>query len=113
MTLIFCGGMPIALPMAMVALIITLFLDKYMILRFYNKSRIEMLDGTLIRIVVRLLPVAIIFHLIITIYIYGCVDRAGMRCACDFVLRGCELPPLHVFSGRTTLCTMRDGAKAC
>ena len=85
-TLVFCGGMPIALPMAMVALIITLYLDKYMILRFYNKSRIEMLDGTIIRIVVKLLPVAIIFHLVITIYIYGCVDCAGMYSVCELSL---------------------------
>merc|ERR1719201_1216697 len=66
--------MPIALLMGTVALLVTFYLDKFMILRFYNKKRMQMLDGSLATSVVHLLPVAIIFHLGITIYIYGSND---------------------------------------
>ncbi len=70
----FGGGMPIVILLAAVAFLITYYLDKLLILKFYNKRKAEMLDGSIVRFATKLLPIAIIFHLTVTIYIYGSND---------------------------------------
>ena len=72
-TMFFCGAMPLVMPMASLALLFSYLVDRVLILRVYKNTRITMLDGTLVTWVANVLPFAAVFHLFMTIYIYGCV----------------------------------------
>merc|ERR1719201_1226014 len=73
-TMWFAGAMPLALFFATLALLVTYFVDRLLILRVYSNHTIAMLDGTLAAFISNMLPLAAVFHLFITIYIYGSND---------------------------------------
>jgi len=73
-TLWFAGAMPLALFFATLALLITYFVDRLLLLRVYANHTIAMLDGSLAAFISQMLPLAAVFHLFITIYIYGSND---------------------------------------
>merc|ERR1712100_945223 len=73
-TMFFCGAMPMVMPMASLALLFSYLVDRLLILRVYKNTRITMLDGTLVTWVANILPFAAVFHLFMTIYIYGSND---------------------------------------
>ena len=76
--MLFAGTMPMTIPLAMLAIFLTYWIDRWLILRVYNNTRIGMLDGSLVAFASQILPYAIFFHLVLTIYIYGFVCRARL-----------------------------------
>ena len=76
--MLFAGTIPIAIPLAVLGIFLTYWIDRLLILRVYNKTPLSMLDGSLVAFISGLLPYALLCHLFITIYIYGFVCRARL-----------------------------------
>jgi uncharacterized membrane protein YgcG len=70
-TMFYCGGIPILLPLATISVLLSYFVDKYMIMRVYKKP---MLDHSLAVMTSGLLPIAITLHLCMSMWMYGNKD---------------------------------------
>ena len=72
--MLYSGGMPLLYVWACGAMFVTFWLDKLMLLRVYNRDKMEILDGKLANQFLRLLPWSLVIHLAFTIYMYGSND---------------------------------------
>jgi hypothetical protein len=68
-TLLFCSGLPILVPIAGATFALTYFIDKAMILKFYRRP--PRYDESLVRTFVASLPWALVLHLGFAIAVYG------------------------------------------
>ena len=68
-TLLFCSGLPILVPIAGATFALTYFIDKAMILKFYRRP--PRYDASLVRTFVASLPWALVLHLVFAIVVYG------------------------------------------
>ena len=69
MTLIFCGGMPILIPICALAMTVSYWVDKYFILRLYHRP--PNFDNTLIDNVKYLMPLFVVIHLLFSFWMYS------------------------------------------
>ena len=72
--MLYAGGAPILYLFACLSMFLTYWLDKVLILRVYNRGKMDLLDGALAQTFTDLLPWALVFHLAFTIYMYGSDD---------------------------------------
>ena len=68
-TLFYCGGMPILLPLGALSFWVSYQLEKLALLRMYSKP--PMYDETLARMVLGLMPYALVAHLCMSLWMYG------------------------------------------
>jgi len=71
-TLFYCSGMPILLFFGAASLFLQYWVEKYLLLRFY--SRPPQYNHDINTITLRIIPLALIFHLALGIYTYGSED---------------------------------------
>jgi len=69
MTLIFCGGIPILIPICTVAMGTAYCVDKYFLLRLYHRP--PNFDNTLINNVKYVLPFLVVLHLLFSFWMYS------------------------------------------
>ena len=68
-TLMFCGGLPMLMPLAAISFGITFWLDKWMLLRYYRKP--AAIDGQLLSMGLHQLWLGLGAHLAFTVWMYG------------------------------------------
>ena len=68
-TLLYCSGIPILLPFAALALLVTFAIDKLLLLRFY--ARPPLLDAAMARLAANIMPFAILVHCGFAVWFYG------------------------------------------
>ena len=68
-TMLYSSGIPLLLPIAFLALLVTYYTDMLLLLRFY--ARPPPLDDSMARMAANILPMALISHLAFAVWFYG------------------------------------------
>ena len=68
-TLLYCGGLPLLMPIAFVSFFVSYWMDKWLLCRYYAKP--VALDSSIIRMGVNQLFLAVILHLAFTVWMFG------------------------------------------
>ena len=68
-TFLYCGGLPLLMPIAFVSFLVSYWMDKWLLCRYYAKP--VALDSSIIRMGVNQLFLAVILHLAFTVWMFG------------------------------------------
>ena len=96
-TMAFCGGVPLLLPIAAVTFWLMFSLDKMLLIKFYRKP--PQYDASLGEQVASFLPWALVLHLLFSTWMYG--DARPERGGSDFGYN-VHSPKLHMPAGRVS-----------
>jgi hypothetical protein len=95
--MMFCGGVPLLLPIAAVGFALMYKLDKFLLLRFYRRP--PQYDASLGEHAASLLPWALVLHLLFSTWMYG--DARPAKGGSDFGYNVHD-PKLHLPSARVS-----------
>ena len=83
-TLFYSSGLPLVLLLGTASLFLQFWVEKYLLLRYNRKPPVY--DVTLNYVVISLLPVAVILHLLIGIWMYGAPEIFPRKVILDLVV---------------------------